>query len=290
MPIDLSKEERTKNKTKDDVVLRGIPPPKNLETELRKFNQFMIREIRKRFENQVLKKMNVSTVDKFQDAQIGNFAVIFNSLVKKFSKKINKQFSNERITKFVKSLYNEASLTNKKQFNSTINSNLGIDLDAVLKTDGLNSFINAKSLESIGVLEKLKAETIAAYKQNVLRQMSAGNSLRDLFQQVKKDTQLKLKNADLIARNELKAFNSQLSKKRAENVGVKKAIWRNAQDERVRGNPSGIYPNAHQDHWTLEGKEFEVGVGLKDPRSGEMIEPSEPINCRCIAEYIVEFE
>ena len=114
--------------------------------------------------------------------------------------------------------------------------------------------------------------------------------LADLFSQVKKDTGLKLKNGDLIARNELKAFNSELSKKRAENVGIKKAIWRNSQDERVRGNPGGIYPNANQDHWTLEGKEYVVGVGLKDPRSGEMIEPGEPINCRCVAEFIVEFD
>ena len=120
--------------------------------------------------------------------------------------------------------------------------------------------------------------------------MSAGSNLKDLYNQVKKDTGLKLKNGDLIARNELKAFNSELSKKRAQNVGVKKAIWRNAQDERVRGNPGGIYPNADQDHWTLEGKEYEVGVGLRDPRSGQMIEPGEAINCRCVAEYIVEFD
>ena len=59
MPIDLSKKERSKNKTKDKVVLRAIQPPKNLETEMRKFNRFLVSQLRKRFENQVLKKMNV---------------------------------------------------------------------------------------------------------------------------------------------------------------------------------------------------------------------------------------
>ena len=290
MPIELSEQDRTKNKTKNEVQLRGIKTPMTLEQKMRKFNRFMIREIRTRFENQVLKKLQVKTLDKFEDAQIGNYAVVFDKLSRAFQKKIDKQFSQEKINKFVKDLYQQTNTFNKGQFAGTVNANLGVDLDDVLKTDGLNSFVNAKTLESRNMIEKLKAETIAAYRQNTLRRMSAGSNLADLFKQVKKDTGLKLKNGDLIARNELKAFNSELSKKRAENVGIKKAIWRNAQDERVRGNPGGIYPNAHQDHWTLEGKEYEVGVGLKDPRSGEMIEPGEKINCRCVAEYIVEFE
>ena len=290
MPIELNEQTRTKNKTKEEVILRGINPPKTLETEMRKFNRYMINEIRTRFENQVLKKMQVKTLEKFEDAQMGNYAVVFDKLVRDFERKINKQFSKERLNKFVKNLYGQTSEFNKSQFNGTVNTNLGVDLDQVLRTDGLNSFTNAKSLESRGMIEKLKNETIVAYKANVLRRMSAGNSLADLFEQVKKDTGMKLKNGDLIARNELKAFNSELSKKRAQNVGIKKAIWRNSQDERVRGNPGGKYPNANQDHWSLEGKEYAVGVGLKDARSGEMIEPGEPINCRCVAEFIVKFD
>jgi len=279
MPIELSEQERTKNKSKEEIKLRGIKTPMTLEQKMRKFNRFMVNEIRKRFENQVLKKLNVSTIEKFEDAQIGNYAVVFDKLSRAFQKKINKQFSQEKINKFVKGLYSETNTFNKKQFAGTVNANLGIDLDEVLKTDGLNSFVNAKTLESRGMIEKLKSETIAAYKQNTLRRMSAGSNLNDLFQQVKKDTGLKLKNGDLIARNELKAFNSELSKKRAENVGITKAIWRTAKDERVRSC-----------HRFLEGKEFTVGKGLKCPDGRGPIEPGEEINCRCVAEYIVEFD
>jgi len=225
MPIELSEQGRTKNKTKDEVVLRGIKTPMTLEMKMRKFNRFMVREIRKRFENQVLNKLQVKTLEKFEDAQIGNYAVVYDKLSKAFTKKINKQFSSDRINKFVKDLYRETNTFNKNQFSGTVSANLGVDLDEVLKTDGLNSFVNAKTLESRNMIEKLKNDTIASYRQNTLRRMSAGSSLVDLFQQVKKDTGLKLKNGDLIARNELKAFNSELSKKRAENVGVKKAIW-----------------------------------------------------------------
>jgi len=279
MPIELSEQDRTKNKTKDEVVLRGIETPMTLEMKMRKFNRFMVREIRKRFENQVLNKLQVKTLEKFEDAQIGNYAVVYDKLSKAFTKKINKQFSSDRINKFVKDLYRETNTFNKKQFSGTVSANLGVDLDEVLKTDGLNSFVNAKTLESRNMIEKLKNDTIVAYRQNVLRRMSAGSSLVDLFQQVKKDTGLKLKNGDLIARNELKAFNSELSKKRAVNVGITKAFWRTADDERVRSC-----------HRFLNDKEFTVGVGLKCPDGRGPIEPGEEINCRCVAEYIVEFD
>jgi len=279
MPIELSEQDRTKNKTKDEVVLRGIKTPMTLEMKMRKFNRFMVREIRTRFENQVLNKLQVKTLEKFEDAQIGNYAVVFDKLSKAFTKKINKQFSSDRINKFVKDLYRETNTFNKNQFSGTVSANLGVDLDDVLKTDGLNSFVNAKTLESRNMIEKLKNDTIASYRQNTLRRMSAGASLVDLFQQVKKDTGLKLKNGDLIARNELKAFNSELSKKRAENVGITRAIWRTAEDERVRSC-----------HRFLEGKEYTVGKGLKCPDGDTLIEPGEEINCRCVAEYIVEFD
>jgi len=100
MPIELSEQDRTKNKTKDEVVLRGIKTPMTLEMKMRKFNRYMVREIRKRFENQVLNKLQVKTLEKFEDAQIGNYAVVYDKLSKAFTKKINKQFSSDRINKF----------------------------------------------------------------------------------------------------------------------------------------------------------------------------------------------
>lgn len=294
--INLSEAQRTKNKTKRSVQLRGIKPPKKYEAEMRRFAMFMVKQMRERFENQVLKKLHVSTIEKFadrlpipetgdfeavhfHDAQIGNYAVVYDGLVKKFRKQIEKQFSEERIKKFTQKLYQNVSDYNRSGFTGTVSDKIGIDLEQVLQTDGLNSFTNAKTLQSTDMIQKLRDETIVAYKANVLRRMSAGADLRDLFDQVRKQTKVESRKADLIARNELKAFNAELSKKRAQNVGITKAVWQTAEDERVRDC-----------HKSLNGKEYEIGKGLKDPCTGEMIEPGEQINCRCISLPIVEFE
>lgn len=290
--IDLKKANRNKNKTKEAVKFSSIRSPLYLEKQIAKFNIFMVKEITKRFENQVLKKMNKTTISKFHDSkfvnmqwedeenkQIGNYAVIYESLFKKMSKSINKQFTNKRISNFVKKIFSQANNYNQKRFYQNVNNTMGIDLENVLQTDGLNSFINAKSLQSTDMLEKLKNETLVAYKTNVLRRMSAGESLSDLFQEVKKQTNLRLDRGDLIARNELKAFNSELANKRAENNGITKAIWRTSEDERVR--------SCHKDR---DGKEYDIKKGLYSSCDRKTIKPSEEINCRCTAEYIVEFE
>lgn len=290
--IDLKKINRNKNKTKKEVKFTSIKSPLYLERQISKFNKFMVSEIEKRFKNQVLKKMNKSTISKFHDGrfvnlefldkknnQIGNYALIYDKFFNKVRTSINKQFNTKRINKFIQNIFAQANNYNQKRFYQNANNTMGVDLDKVLRTDGLNSFINAKSLQSSDMLEKLKDETLTAYKTNILRRMSAGDNLQNLFDEVKKQTNLRLQRGDLIARNELKSFNSELANKRAENNGITKAIWRTSKDERVR--------SCHTDR---DGKEYDIKKGLYSSCDRKTIKPSEEINCRCTAEYVVDFE
>tara|TARA_R110000764_G_scaffold226390_1_gene316155 strand:- start:50 stop:898 length:849 start_codon:yes stop_codon:yes gene_type:complete len=277
--IDLAKIQRTKNKTKNQVEFTSIQTPKYLENEMSKFNSFMVKSMRKRFETKVLKAMSKNTIDKFQDAQVGNYAVVFNELFKEFTKSIDRQFSGDRIDLFVKKLFNQADSYNQARFYGNVSNTMGVDMEAILKTDGLNSFKNAKSIQSVDMLNKLKADTITAYKTNVLRRMSAGDSLADLYQEVKKQTGMRLNSGDLIARNELKNFNAELANKRAKNNGITKGVWVTAQDERVRDS-----------HAKFNGKEFDIDKGLYNSTTKQWIKPSEEINCRCTTRYIVNFD
>ncbi len=63
-----------------------------------------------------------------------------------------------------------------------------------------------------------------------------------------------------------------------------KKMWVNGNDERVRGNPGGLYKNSEADHWALGGEmvnwngKFTNGLEFpRDPAGG----PGETINCRC---------
>jgi SPP1 gp7 family putative phage head morphogenesis protein len=85
--------------------------------------------------------------------------------------------------------------------------------------------------------------------------------------------------ADFIARDQtLKAY-GQVTEERHKALGIDKFIWRTSKDERVRGNPTGLYPPRpkQHNHWELEGQVFEYA---KAPYGG----PGRDYQCRCTAE------
>jgi SPP1 gp7 family putative phage head morphogenesis protein len=89
----------------------------------------------------------------------------------------------------------------------------------------------------------------------------------------------KLRNrADLIAVDQVGKLNGQLTENRQQDIGVDSYFWRNVGDERVRGNPAGLYSSAKYDHWDREGEEFKWS---NPPQDGH---PGQPIRCRCSAE------
>jgi SPP1 gp7 family putative phage head morphogenesis protein len=81
--------------------------------------------------------------------------------------------------------------------------------------------------------------------------------------------------AKLIARDQTAKLNSDLNRFRQDQAGVDKYVWRTSQDERVRARHRG-----------LEGKVYEWGepTGAEDG-----LPPGQPIQCRCVAQGVVEF-
>lgn len=263
---------------KKQAIVKPLRTPKSIEKEINQFLKFMSDKIKERFKNKVLNQLNKSTVDKFTDAQVGNYVVIFNRLSKQFEKSINKQFSEERIKKFIYKKYRQTAKINNDKFYKSVHSSIGVDVQDIIKTDGLNGFVNAKALETVGQIIKFKNESIFNYTQNVTRLMSAGKSLDTLYKEVENISGKNRSKSELVARNELKVFNSQLSDKRALNSGITQAIWRTVGDERTRDC-----------HKQRDGKVYNIDKGLYSSCDGKTLRAGEEINCRCYAEYVVNF-
>lgn len=108
--------------------------------------------------------------------------------------------------------------------------------------------------------------------------------------------------SDLIARDQLSKLNGQVTKRRQQEIGLTIYKWNTALDERVRGRPGGLYPNARPSHWVLEGKfcswgdstiyadtlEEAIQEKWKKRSSIGAVEehPQIPINCRCSGEAV----
>lgn len=89
--------------------------------------------------------------------------------------------------------------------------------------------------------------------------------------------------AELIARDQIGTLSSKLAQAKQQESGGIGYIWRTSQDERVVGDPGGLYPKGnerHGNHYERDGVFFRWD---QPPHDGH---PGEAINCRCTAEPV----
>jgi len=99
-----------------------------------------------------------------------------------------------------------------------------------------------------------------------------GSKAVSMIQQIRQIGNVTVNRARLIARDQTAKLNSTLNQQRQQNLGVTQYIWRTSGDGRVR--------ETHKDN---NGKVFNWDKPPKD--TGH---PGHDINCRCVAEPIIE--
>lgn len=282
MTFDL-KEYLKQNSKRKKFEIKAYRRTENFEAELENFLSFMSQEVGNRYKNQVLNKMNVSTVNKFQDAQTGNFGVVFNALSKVAIRMLLKQFSNKRIEKYIKALYARVNTANQKDIYKAIQGDLGVNVLDIIKTDGLNGFINANSLKTLLQIQATRDKAIEDMSTNLLRLMVSGQSLDTLYEEVENVTGKNKTKSTLVARQELTVFNSQLNKKRALNLGFSQRKWNavggTSENDRTR-----------KCHTARHGKFYPVDGKLYSSCDGKSLEVGEEINCRCWDTFVMDLE
>lgn len=75
----------------------------------------------------------------------------------------------------------------------------------------------------------------------------------------------------------INSLNTQLTEKRQVSIGATEYIWRTQRDERVRGDPHGIYPESRPSHYERDNQIFNWN---NPPVDGH---PGEAPGCRCYA-------
>lgn len=147
----------------------------------------------------------------------------------------------------------------------------------------LSESLEAWIVENTSLIKDMQDTHIMRIQGTVSRGFRDGLTSGEISKQIQADTGISMRRAKLIARDQVGTLNAQITKDRDEELGVESYIWRTARDERVRGNPSGLYPNARPSHYAREGKEFK----WSEPPSGGP--PGTEIQCRCYAEAVIEF-
>lgn len=90
--------------------------------------------------------------------------------------------------------------------------------------------------------------------------------------------------AEFIARDQTLKLYGQIQEQRQTAAGIEEYTWSTSQDERVRGNPDGLYPNSQSDHFHLEGTvQRWDSAPVVDAKTGRTAHPGADFQCRCAA-------
>jgi hypothetical protein len=148
--------------------------------------------------------------------------------------------------------------------------------------------------ENHRLIKSLSQEYITKLNTTLTTAFQSGWSYEETVDQIMKlSDKMTGYRARVIARDQVGKLQYAITRQQFETIGMDGYIWTSSRDERVRGNPFGIYPKAVPSHWEIDGKICKYSNptvysedGRKwEPRTGLMplVHPGQAILCRCTA-------
>lgn len=192
----------------------------------------------------------------------------------------NQAFPRERLEAVTDRFGRRISDHQKTELHKQLQAAAGVDVFAA--EPNLLPRFEAFTSENVGLITTLPQRALAETEQRVLSGLREGRRTEDLAAEINERFDVGEARAEVIARDQTMKLYGELNQVRQEELGVDGYIWRTSLDERVRGNPSGRYPNADPSHWDREGVKFSWD---DPPEDGH---PGFPIQCRCWAEPNLE--
>jgi len=182
-----------------------------------------------------------------------------------------------------------------KRFNNLISRGMGIDLPTTL-TPKIATALESSVVKNVSLIKSIPEQYFSKIEQLIHENVTKGRTGGSLIADIKKLNGSTKKKAKLIARDQTAKLVSNLNKERQQQAGIVGYQWRNSQDKRVRGNPSGLYPKSKFDHWKREGQYF-LWENTKNPPMAPNGKPfrqppadghaGDAILCRCTADPVI---
>jgi hypothetical protein len=148
--------------------------------------------------------------------------------------------------------------------------------------------------ENYQLMKGLGQDYVSKLNSTIISGIQQGLTLDELIAEITKlSDAVTGYRARRIARDQIGKLNSVIARRQFEDIGMTTYYWRTAQDEKVRGNPTGRYSRAIPSHYLMEGLLLAINnAGVYYDESSKswvpktaMMEPLHPgmaVMCRCI--------
>jgi SPP1 gp7 family putative phage head morphogenesis protein len=242
------------------------PYPKAIERKFSDAMVYMVSMMTDIYRTQALEALPKVTIKQFSD----NYAKDYLAMAYEVTDKLRDRFNDDRIEALADKYLKQADNQSKQQLYKAIEKQIGIDYRQLINEERLTDDYNALVLETAQWAKKLRDDTLEFFTANSLRVMTQGATMEQVMSEFDETASKRKDHAKFVARNQIANFNSMMTKVRAQNLGIEKAVWVTSADERVRP--------CHRDR---NGKEFDLKEGLYSKCDGKELLPGTDFQCRC---------
>lgn len=175
-------------------------------------------------------------------------------------------------------VFKAVSEYNYTQFSKIAKAVLGVDV--FIRQPWLLTELKLFVQTNAALIKTIPQQGLDRVQQTTLNALRSGTRAETIAEGISQSFGVTYRRAKVIARDQVGKLNGQLTQLRQNELGINEYIWRTSEDERVRGDPDGKYPNAEPSHYARNGKKF----SWNDPPEGG--HPGDAILCRCYSEPV----
>ena len=210
-------------------------------------------------------------------------------LIDEISEKVMGKTNIDRMRSLSEEWTRKVSQDTKARFEHDIANAFGLDFTHILDDVNIRTAMEAENIFAANLIKSIPDEYLDQVQHAVLlnfqqKTLPEGRSLREQIQHIYGVGEVR---AGIIARDQTSKMNAAFVEARNKDLGVEEYVWRTSKDQRVVGNPAGLYPKPtalHGNHHAREGKVYEWN---NPPYDGH---PGQAIMCRCTAEPIINLD
>ncbi|WP_416425594.1 hypothetical protein RAM80_07505 [Pseudomonas sp. App30] len=163
-----------------------------------------------------------------------------------------------------------------------------IDAEKLMTSEGVNDYIDAMVTSNVALIKTIPQEFFSDVERTILDGYAQGIALKPMMEQLQEKVGVSARRAKLIAADQMNKVNSDVERRRMLNIGITRFKWSTSKDERVSGNPAGLYPNAKVKCFGIALQDIGMGPGvylLKDGATWddekELFPGRAHVKCRC---------
>ncbi len=265
--------------------------PKNAEKEMKAVTNAYMKILKKEVKEHLPEIMAAYNRERHIDSRYDDLSDLKQELGRVFQKiaqNVEKAIASFGLKDKLHSVAHRVQKTSYQQWQRSVQKTVGIDLiENYYNADFYGDIVQKWVDQSVSMIQSIPQQELGQMEQIISDGFKKGSSISDIAQQIQDEYDVSKGKAQFLARDQIGTLNSQLARRQQEDAGVKKYIWRDSGDGKVRACHHAL--NGKICSWDDPPEMWQMKRGVR-VNTGRRCHPGEDYGCRCHADPVFEYD